>query len=155
MHVWRPLFVVLGIVALILVARQVIVPKDFGVYGKGYTYGWHRKSNEAEWKAIKPKYRGREYCTDCHEEQIKSILGSPHAPIQCENCHGPALDHPDAPEKLPVVKDRDQCLRCHASLPYPGSARSKIKGIAPDEHYADTECASCHNPHNPASLGGQ
>lgn len=72
MHVWRPLFVVLGIVALILVARQVIVPKDFGVYGKGYTYGWHRKSNEAEWKAIKPKYRGREYCTDCHEEQIKS-----------------------------------------------------------------------------------
>lgn len=107
-HVWRPLFVVLGIVALILVARQVIVPKDFGVYGKGYTYGWHRKSNEAEWKAIKPKYRGREYCTDCHEEQIKSILGSPHAPIQCENCHGPALDHPDIPEKLPITRDREQ-----------------------------------------------
>ncbi|MGQ9880431.1 MAG: cytochrome c3 family protein [Armatimonadota bacterium] len=143
---------------MILVARQVMVPKDFGVYGKGYAYGWYRKSNEAEWKAIKPKYRGREYCTDCHEEQIKSTLalpGSPHAPIQCENCHGPALDHPDAPEKLPVVKDRDQCLRCHASLPYPGSARSKIKGIAPDEHYADTECASCHNPYNPASLRGQ
>lgn len=52
MHVWRPLFVVLGIVALILVARQVIVPKDFGVYGKSYTYGWHRKSTSRSGKQL-------------------------------------------------------------------------------------------------------
>lgn len=150
MHVWRPLYVVLALIGLVLIARQAMVPKDFGVSSRGYTYGWHRRSNEAEWKALKPKYRGREYCRDCHEEQVKSILSSPHAPIQCENCHGPATEHPDAPEKLPITRDREQCLRCHTYLPYPSSARAKMKGIVPDKHYADTECVACHYPHNPA-----
>jgi hypothetical protein len=41
-HVLRPLFVVIGIVVLILLARIVYVPKDFSIGPRGYMYGWHR-----------------------------------------------------------------------------------------------------------------
>ena len=91
-HVLRPLFVVIGIVVLILLARMVIVPKDFGIGERGYMYGWHRKSNEEDWKKFKVKYQGREYCKDCHHDKYDAIKQTPHAIIQCENCHGPAND---------------------------------------------------------------
>ena len=68
-HVLRPLFAVIGIVILILLARMVLVPKDFGVHERGYMYGWHRRGNEEDWKKIKVKYQGKEYCKDCHPDK--------------------------------------------------------------------------------------
>lgn len=148
-HVFRPLFVVIGIVALILAARTFLVPKDFGVHERGYMYGWHRKANEEDWKKVKVKYQGAEYCRDCHDKNYSSIKQSPHRTIQCENCHGPAVDHPNDPPKLEINKSRQQCLRCHYPLPYPTSGRSKIRGIDPGTHNPDIECSLCHNPHHP------
>ncbi len=153
-HILRPLFAVIGIVVLILLARMVIVPKDFGIGERGYMYGWHRKSNEEDWKKIKVKYMGREYCKDCHQDKYDKIKDTPHAIIQCENCHGPANDakgdHPSEERpKLVIDKSRAHCLRCHFPLPYPTSGRAKIKGIDPDKHNPDIECSTCHNPHKP------
>ncbi len=147
MHVLRPLYVVLGIVALILLIRIVVVPKDFGVHESGYLYGWFRTSNEAYWKGLPEKYKGRDYCQDCHGDQAKQVHASLHAAIECENCHGPALDHPSEPPKLALDKSRDLCLRCHVYLPYPTSQRSKIKGIDPAQHNPGLECSNCHDPH--------
>jgi predicted CXXCH cytochrome family protein len=150
-HIFRPLFVVIGIVALILLARTVIVPKDFGVHERGYMYGWHRLGNEEEWKnkIIKVKYQGSEYCKDCHADKYDSIQKTPHRLIQCENCHGPAIDHPSDPPKLAIDRSRALCLRCHFPLPYTSSGRANIKGIDPDKHNPDIECSTCHNPHKP------
>ncbi len=153
-HVFRPLFVVIGIVVLILLTRMVVVPKDFGIGDRGYMYGWHRKSNEEDWKKVKVKYMGREYCKDCHSDKYEAIMKTPHAIIQCENCHGPANDakseHPSEERpKLVIDKSRAHCLRCHFPLPYPSSGRSKIRGIDPDKHNPDIECSTCHNPHKP------
>jgi hypothetical protein len=58
-HVFMPLIVVLGIVALILIARVFLVPKDFGVGERGYMYGWHRAGNQEEWKNFKVKFMAR------------------------------------------------------------------------------------------------
>lgn len=148
-HVWRPFLVVVGIIALILAARMFLVPKDFGVHERGYMYGWHRKSNVEDWKKVTVKYQGREYCKDCHEKNYDVIKKSPHQNIQCENCHGPAVDHPGEPPKLTIDRSRQQCLRCHYPLPYPSSGRAKIKGVDPDKHNPDIECSMCHNPHHP------
>jgi hypothetical protein len=148
-HVLRPLWVVLAGIALLLVVRHFMVPDDFGKQGESFTYNFHRASNVDEWKDFKVKYRGREYCQECHEENVESILGSPHEIIQCENCHGPAIDHPDNPEALAIDTSRAQCLRCHSYLPYPTSQRSELPGIDPKEHNTDSECIECHNPHNP------
>ena len=72
-HVLRPLFAFLGIVALILLARVFLVPKDFGSYERGYMYSWHRQGNEEDWKKIKVKYQGAEYCKDCHDKNYARI----------------------------------------------------------------------------------
>ncbi|MHB8881979.1 MAG: cytochrome c3 family protein [Thermodesulfovibrionales bacterium] len=152
-HVYRPLLVVFGLVVLVLLIRPFYVPKDFGVHERGYMYGWYRQSNTEDWKKVKVKYQGSEYCKDCHADKLESISQSPHMIIQCENCHGPAIDHPSDPEKLTIDRSRGQCLRCHAKLSYPKSSRAGIKGIDPDTHNADTECVSCHNPHKPSLEG--
>ena len=39
-HALRPLIVVLVIVGLILIARAIVVPSDFGAHERGYMYGW-------------------------------------------------------------------------------------------------------------------
>ncbi len=152
-HVLRPLWVVIAVIGLILTARYFVVPPDFGVYERGFMYGFHRKSNEKEWEAFKVKYRTKKYCQDCHPDKYDTIMSSKHHIIQCENCHGPAIDHPENPEKLQINKKRSLCIRCHTYLPYPTSQRARIKGIDPKEHNTGMECVTCHNPHKPDMEG--
>ena len=149
-HVWRPLYAVICLVVLVLAARYFMVPKDFGIYERGYMYGFHRKSAEDYWKTFKVKYQfNTDYCRDCHAEKY-SIMQTPHAIIHCENCHGPVLDHPSDPEKLSVDKKRELCLRCHLPLSYPTSGRANIRGVDPITHNPGIECSACHNPHMPS-----
>ena len=149
-HVFRPLFVVIAGVALLLLARHFVVPSDFGVEeGGSFTFNYHRLSSNDDWKNFKVKYRGKEYCQECHEEKVEEILNSPHSVIQCENCHGPAIDHPEDPEVLSIETNRLLCRRCHAFLPYPQSNRADMPAINPEEHNPSENCVECHNPHNP------
>jgi hypothetical protein len=149
-HVWRPLYVVLAIVVLILLFRAFYVPEDFGVQERGYTFGYHRLSNEQEWKDFPAKYRDNSYCQGCHYDQAEVFAAAQHAMLSCENCHGAAFDHPENPEKLHIDRSRALCLRCHSQLYTPSSGRSDIAGINPLEHNAGIECSACHNPHNPS-----
>ena len=154
-HVLRPLWLVLAAIALVLIIRHFLVPDDFGVHGKSFTYNYHRLGNVDEWKNFKAKYKGREYCQECHDENVAATNASKHRLIQCENCHGPALDHPDDPEKLTIDPSRDLCLRCHASLAYPDNPRARIKAIEPAKHNVDAASIECHDPHNPNLEEGQ
>ena len=83
------------------------MPKSFGIHEKGYIYGWYNKADENFWKEVKVKYRSSEYCKDCHGNNLSLIKQTPHAVIQCENCHGPAIDHPENPAKLAINKSRE------------------------------------------------
>lgn len=149
-HVWRPLFVVIGLVIIILLVRAFYVPDDFGTQERGYTFGFHRLSNEQEWKDYPAKYRDSSYCSDCHEENSASLNASSHAMIPCENCHGAATNHPENPERLVIDHSRELCLRCHSQLYMPSSGRNDIPGIDPAEHNVGIGCSECHNPHNPS-----
>lgn len=149
-HVLRPLWVVIVLVVLILVIRPFMVPNDFGINGRNFTYGFHRLSNIQEWKNFPVKYQGREYCPECHEKNFQAIIASPHKNIQCENCHGPAVGHPDEYEDLPVDTSRELCIRCHASLEYPNSNRTLLPSIDNKRHKRKRPCSKCHNPHNPS-----
>lgn len=149
MHFLRPFIVFGGFVSFILIIRFFYVPTDFGIHERGYMYGWYRKTNEEEWKQVKVKHQGMEYCNSCHANISKDLIDSPHLIIQCENCHGPAYEHPFNPSNLSIDKSRGLCLRCHSYLPYPTSGRANIKGIDPDKHNPEIECVMCHNPHKP------
>ena len=152
-HVLRPLWVVLALVALVLAIRFFYVPRDFGIHERGYMYGWHKKSDENFWKNFKVKFKGSEYCRDCHSGNYNSIMTTPHANIICEDCHEPAADHPEAHPKLKIDKSRELCLRCHYPLPYPTSGRANIRGIDPEKHNPGVECSMCHDPHKPSLEG--
>lgn len=149
-HVWRPVYVVIGLVAVILLGRSFYVPDDFGSQDRGYTFGFHRLSNEQEWKEYPEKYQGKTYCGGCHDALAETFNEAQHGMLQCENCHGAAFDHPEEPAKLAIDRSRALCLRCHADLYMPSSGRMAIPGINPAEHNADMECSDCHNPHNPS-----
>ncbi len=149
-HVLRPLWMAIGLVCLILVVRHIMVPSDFGVHGDSFTYNYYRAGNVDEWKAFTVKYRGKETCAECHPENVEANQASQHASIQCENCHGPALNHPEDPEQLTIDRTRALCLRCHADLPYPGSLRGELPSIDPEEHNPGEECVECHSAHNPS-----
>lgn len=154
-HVWRPVFVVLAVVAGILAARFFIVPPDFGTWETGYMYGWHKKSDENFWKdAFKVKHQGNDYCANCHPDKTTSLASAKHSILLCENCHGPAFEHPSEPPKLPAPRGREMCLRCHVKLPYPTSLRAEIPGfLDPEEHNPGMDCNMCHNPHSPNVTG--
>lgn len=149
-HVWRPLYVVIGVVIVILLIRAIYVPSDFGAQDRGYTFGYHRLSNEQEWKDYPAKYKDSNYCKECHEDEAEEHDQSQHAIIPCENCHGPALNHPDEPEALTIDRSRELCIRCHAQLTMPSSGRNDIPGIDPSKHNVGEMCVDCHNPHNPS-----
>lgn len=148
-HVWRPLWVVAGLVAIILVVRWFYVPDDFGVHERGYTFGYHRLANEKEWQAQVPRYQGNVYCADCHEVQVGHLAAGSHLDFPCENCHSAAGEHPSAPEKLAIDRSRALCLRCHVKLFMPSSGRHAIPGIDPERHNGTSDCVECHNPHKP------
>jgi DnaJ-class molecular chaperone len=148
-HVLRPLWLAVGLLAVILVAREFLVPDDFGVHGPSFTYNFYRLSNVDEWKNFPVKYQGRESCVECHEENVTALNASPHAPIECENCHGPAIGHPDDIEYLPIERAREHCLRCHGSLDYPHSARADLPNVSGAKHKRRRECVKCHYPHDP------
>lgn len=148
-HVLRPLWVAIGLVAVVLVARHFMVPSDFGVHGDSFTYNFYRLSNVQEWKDFPVKYLGQERCARCHDDKAEEHAGAKHAAIECENCHGPGVDHPRTIKKLPVDGSREQCLRCHQSLPYPSSQRMALPAIDGEEHKPTRECRMCHNPHRP------
>lgn len=151
-HVWRPLLIVLVVVCGILMTRALVVPEDFGVYERGYMYGWHRKSNEAEWKTIRVKYKTARVCAGCHKDKHDELIKSVHAAISCENCHGPNYDHPEDPLGMNIDRSRNLCIRCHSYLPYKGTLRGGIPGIDPDKHYPSAECVLCHIPHDPKAM---
>ena len=111
----------------------------------GTARGMKRSGNRSRSSTRRPVY-----CKDCHSEKYDSIRKSPHGIIPCEDCHGPGAGHPDNLSKLPIDRRRQLCLRCHARLPYPTSGRNAIPGIDPAGHNPGTECALCHNPHNPS-----
>jgi predicted CXXCH cytochrome family protein len=149
-HLLRPLWLAAGIVFLLLLVRHVMTPADFGVHGETFTYNFYRLGNVDEWKNFPAKYSGNDSCAECHPENAAKNQSASHRAIECENCHGPALKHPEDPEMLVIDRRRELCLRCHLSLPYKGSGRAEIKGVDPGEHNPGFFCVDCHDPHKPS-----
>ena len=149
-HVLHPLWVAIGLIGLILVARIFLVPDDFGVHGESFTYSYHRLGNVEEWKEFPVKYQGKDACAECHKENFRANRRGPHKRLECENCHGPGAEHPDPVEYLPLNRERAMCLRCHADLDYPATtARSEMPAIVDRLHKRRRECVACHDPHDP------
>src|SRR5512146_266539 len=68
--------------ALFLIARTVLVPKDFNEFG-------HFRTGALADNMVRPMaFAGRDTCESCHPDIVDERKGSRHAAIACEACHG-------------------------------------------------------------------
>lgn len=125
------------------------------------------EENDAAISTAAPNYsaEGADTCLGCHNDEAMLVIfrtphgqradpESPMAQLQCENCHGPAGDHPGrrtlashqpvigfGTDAATPVADQDAvCMDCHAgdvTLAWSGSVHERN----------DTGCAACHRVH--------
>ncbi len=85
-------------------------------------------------------------CNMCHEKIDKLKQKGKHNPVACKSCHGPGVEHMQAPSPKNMTKPskREQCLKCHSNASSKG-----VKQIDNKEHNPDMKCVECHIAHNP------
>lgn len=98
-------------------------------------------------------------CADCHEDQVKGFLGSPHARWTaketkpspedfCANCHGDGAKHMESGGEKNLIqgfhtgKDAENCLACHQAA---GQHDSFSAGVHSNSEAVN--CLSCHSIH--------
>ncbi|HJQ98560.1 MAG TPA: multiheme c-type cytochrome [Candidatus Polarisedimenticolaceae bacterium] len=143
-HLFRIAGVFVAFGVAFLVARAVLIPEGFGVYGH------YRAGALVEARARPLAYAGRAACLDCHDT-IGSLKGSgKHAGVGCEACHGPLQAHvADAASVTPEKPDAQSlCTTCHAR----NLAKPKAFPQIDADHAGDVSCLTCHDPHRPLPL---
>ncbi len=128
--------------ALFLIVRTVLVPKDFNEFGH------FRTGALADNMARPMAFAGRDTCESCHPDIVDARKGSRHAAIACEACHGALAKHAEDPGSLkPVRPDaRTLCLVCHRE---DVASPKTFKQVNPQAHMGGQPCVSCHKPHHP------
>jgi len=138
-----PVFIIILIaIAALIVARNILVPDSFGELGH------YRSEAVGEIMELEPVYAGSEVCFDCHDDIVETKIGSRHDGVSCEVCHGPAIQHTEAPDEFipDAPRGRGYCPLCHGYSP---SRPSGFPQIIAERHNPGKACMSCHNPHNP------
>jgi nitrate/TMAO reductase-like tetraheme cytochrome c subunit len=134
-------FFVAGL-ACFLIARALLIPKDF------HELGHFRTGALADNMARPMAFAGRDTCESCHLDVVDERKESRHATIACEACHGALATHADDPGSLkPARPDaRTLCLVCHRE---DVASPRTFKQVSPQKHMGGKACISCHKPHHP------
>jgi hypothetical protein len=141
-HLIRPAAVILVGLALFIVVRGAVIPKNFGQYG-------HYRPGALDLVKERPMaFAGQQQCVICHDEQATVRSTGKHAHVACEACHGALAKHAEDPgsviPKLPEVATL--CVRCHEK----DSAKpAAFPQVASAEHSGGMVCNTCHKPHSP------
>lgn len=131
-----------ALIAALVAARIMLVPESFGKYG-------HYRANAVdEIAAQEMVFAGAKACYECHDDIYDLKAQSRHKHVACEVCHGPAMDHTEAPDEVTpdIPTGRDGCTLCHG---YNLSRPSGFPQIVSERHNPGRACMSCHEAHNP------
>jgi len=146
-HVVRVASLFVGGFAIFVLLRALLIPPDFGLYG------FYRAGALDDVRAQPKQYEGQEACGVCHSPVEELRQQARHAAVACEACHGPAASHVVALQAgdfsvTPTIADvRPLCLRCHTA----GAGKPAfLPTVVVADHFPDTECTMCHNPHKPS-----
>jgi nitrate/TMAO reductase-like tetraheme cytochrome c subunit len=148
----RLLLVLVGIIALVVIGRKIMLPKSWG------EYGYYRGDYINEEANRNMKYGTNDTCKSCHEEVYQLKAHSVHKNLSCEMCHAPIVEHVKEGKKIakmPSVQNKEQialCLSCHQE----GIGRPKnFPLIDHQKHLRDQKvkpthsCDQCHTVHDP------
>ena len=91
-------------------------------------------------------------CSACHTGIAKTKALSPHAILECSQCHNTPSEHRIQPRAITAEKptNRADCLKCHDT-----NAKSDdfIPRVASGSHGEAYLCWQCHYPHYPEIQG--
>ena len=132
------------ILGALITARLLLVPDTFG------DYGHYRADAVNEVAALEITYAGQEVCSECHDDIFETKRESHHRGVSCEVCHGPAVDHAEAPDEITpsAPRGRGYCPLCHGYNP---ARPSGFPQINPERHNPGKPCMTCHDPHSTGS----
>lgn len=148
-HIFRLVCLILGFLAIALIAKPVLTVDSF------YKYGHYRANSVPEIAAQEPVFQTARYCLTCHTARVAQWSAGSHKTVTCEVCHGAAQGHPQN-GKLPIPKDAVKlCMLCHESMPGRPASQPQID-VALHNAYASggQQCTACHNPHSPKIAAG-
>jgi len=148
----RVLLVFVGIIALVVIGKQIMTPDSWGEYG--YYRGDYIKE-----EASRALVHGtNESCKSCHEEVYELKDHSTHKRLSCEACHAPVAEHAKDGNKfadMPVRRGEAQvslCLKCHQKIV---GRPVKFPMIEHPQHLEAQNvktthtCDQCHTVHAP------
>ena len=130
------------VISLFVIIRQFLVPDSFGEYGH------YRAASLIDNANKELVFSGKEACIECHSDINEMLLSDLHSGLSCNICHGPGLEHANAPDSIKIIKlsGRENCGRCHSINP--ARAKDAINQIDIIEHHKEkNDCIECHNPH--------
>ncbi len=147
-HVFRVLFVLLIAIVAIVVGRQLLIPKSYGLYGP------YRFDNVAEQASVRaPVHGGAASCAQCHDDKAKVHSTGAHKGVSCEICHGPLGKHVkdgDVVAKPSIDRSFTLCARCHRKIL---GRPEKFPQVVLSQHVQSPlegkVCLECHDPHSP------
>lgn len=148
----RLVLVFIGIIAIVLLARIVMVPESWGEYGY---YRGNYINEEADRSLV---HGTNESCKSCHADVYELKDHSTHKRLSCEACHAPVQEHIKGGQKfadMPVKKGEAQvslCLKCHQSIVGRPEKFPMIEypGHLEEQNVKTTHtCDQCHTVHAP------
>ncbi len=141
-HLVRAGTLLLAALVVALVVRSILTPDPFVLSS---TY---RQANVREWSdtAFPVRLVGAGMCGDCHKDIASRWQASLHKTVPCEDCHGATQPHVDHKASLVVDTSRDFCATCHSKN---SSRPADFPQVDVSQHWGDTQCVACHNPHDP------
>lgn len=137
------LLVLLGVaIGLFVLLRAAVVPAGFG------RYGHYRAGAIDDNRARALAFAGQGECVYCHDTQVEARQAGKHRIVSCEACHGPQAKHAASDGKLKPVRPEINalCLNCHEK---DSAKTAAFPQVARADHYADSKCNDCHQPHKP------
>ena len=136
------LFLFIIFMIFFIVARRLLIPDTFGIYGH------YRAAAVEKNSADSLKYAGHQACAECHGDISEQKSQSYHRHVSCESCHGPGYAHTQQPDEyvLSAPRKRGYCVLCHSYNP---SRPTGFPQIDPLTHNPVKACMSCHDPHAP------
>jgi len=109
-------------------------------------------SGSIQEESAKAELVGREMCVVCHD-MTGPFLKTPHAPVECEVCHGPGSLHAESggmesigPRGVAVSSTVKACLSCHAM------GETQVADYVHSPHGKNqVSCLDCHQMHQDKS----
>ena len=159
MNAVRMVGLVLVVAAPMLLGQSVQQPAKAQAKTKTDTT---KSEQQMKPEADQSQYVGSEECATCHDDQVKSLHGSPHRNILqlndktknwgCESCHGPGKAHVESGGDIDKIfgfkgktaaKQAERCLQCHSFNAEQSHFRTSVHSRN------DVSCVTCHSVHQP------